>query len=199
MTRLKIGCSSCTPLQGAVIMALALIGCDRPSPPPPGDASDEPAIVMPAPVAPDIGGIPDTLVELDEGARSAGSRESGLCSFDKLNEERFVTGTPGTVSDPAAFSVSGWVGDKRTMSRPDATLRITQVSGGRAWEIDAGPGTGRQDVARHFESDGLRDAGFEVAADLTALPSGEYALSMTHKDGATLVSCDKGARIVISN
>jgi hypothetical protein len=194
--KLYLSISSCM----AVCATLFLAGCDRSTSPagveaPPAAAAsieDVPAAADPAPTGPSV------LTELDDAARSTATTASGLCSFDKIDGQRVSANSTTVVGDPVAFVVSGWVGDKSTMTRPVANLRITQADGTRDWEIMAGPPRGRGDVARHFDNEGLKDAGFEVAVDLSALPPGDYGLSVIHENGGRRFLCDKGARIRIA-
>ena len=139
---------------------------------------------------------PNTLTQIDEAGRSGNMSASGTCSFDKINGEKIGNATSVRVQDPADFSVSGWVVDKREMVRPQAVLRLREVNGG-AWEIGVGPGTGRGDVGRYLKKEELKDAGFEVKTDLSSLPSGEYALSLNYYSGDRRVACDKGLSILI--
>ncbi len=122
---------------------------------------------------------------------------SGMCSFDKINGEKVSAQSPVQVQNASDFTVSGWVVERETMTRPQAVLRLQAVNGGRAWEIGVGPGTSRGDVGRHLKVEGLRDAGFEVSMDLSALDPGEYVLSLNHHSGNRRVTCDKGTRIVV--
>lgn len=140
---------------------------------------------------------PTTLTEIDEAGRTAEMSPSGMCSFDKINGEAIGAAPLVRVQDAAGFSVSGWLVDQREMVRPQGVLRLQQVDAGRAWEISVGPGTGRGDVGRYLKKDELKDAGFHVQADLSSLPSGEYALSLNHYSGARRVACDKGRKILL--
>ena len=142
---------------------------------------------------------PITLTEIDEAELAIDMSASGMCSFDKINGVSISDGETVHVQNPADFSVSGWLVDKREMVRPQGALRIQQVSGMRAWEISAGPGTGRGDVGRYLKTEGLKDAGFEVKADLGALPPGEYSLSLNHYSGDRRIVCDKGKRISVGS
>lgn len=193
--------SPCFPALAACAL-LALGGCDRDAPPPevqPPPAAVAPVVdeTLPAAgprVAPEG---PSVLTEVDAAALSVAPAESGLCSFDTIDGQPIAGGTPVVVGDPAHFTVSGWVGEKATMTRPAANLRLTQVGGARSWEITAGPPRGRGDVANHFDADGLSEVGFEVSIDPSELPPGEYGLSLVHQVGGQQFICDKGTRIRI--
>lgn len=187
----------------ALIGCLFLSACDQSGTPPATASQDEaPAIEQEQPVAaPSIDPAtlagPTTLTEIDEAARSAEMSASGLCNFDTINGQRIGDATSVRVQDPAAFSVSGWLVEKREMLRPQGVLRLQEVNGGRAWEIGVGPGTSRGDVGRHLKKEELKDAGFEVQSDLSSLPAGEYVLSLNHYSGDRRVACDKGRRILL--
>jgi hypothetical protein len=204
MIRNKLRRSPVLPCMAACI-ALALVACDRSGPPtdvqaPPTDTAQsvvEPSATAPADPAATMSAGPDVLTELGDARRSAQVAESGLCNVDKINGQAITSGSASVVDDPAHLVVTGWVGDKATMTRPPATLRITEVDGARGWEISAGEPRGRIDVARHLGTDGMNDAGFEVAVDASALPPGEYRLAVVHEAGGRTVLCDKGARIRI--
>lgn len=142
-------------------------------------------------------GAPAPLKELDAAARSAETAVSGMCSFDKINGEGFGDTPTVRVQQPSDFSVSGWLVDKRGMVRPQGVLRFQEVNGARAWEIGIGPGTGRGDVGRYLKQPELKNAGFQVHADLSSLPPGEYSLSLNHYSGEQRVTCDKGKKILI--
>ncbi len=185
----------------AAIGCLALAACDQSSSPPahaPQDAAplEEPAQAAPA-VDPAAQAGPTTLTEIDEASRTASMPASGMCNIDKINGEKAGAESPVRVQNASDFTVSGWVVERGSMTRPQAVLRLQEVNGGRAWEIGVGPGTSRGDVGRHLKVEGLRDAGFEVQMDLSAVPPGEYALSLNHYSGGHQFTCDKGARIIV--
>lgn len=200
MIRQRMSCSHLLPVL-TVCTAFFAVGCDRSAPSPTAEAPPVTAATSGEKVPvemPDSGPSgPSVLTELDETARSAVIVPSGLCSFDAISGQAITNDATTVVVDPAAFVVSGWVGDRGTMTRPDANVRLTQAAGGRMWEITAGPAKRRGDVARHFNNDGLQDAGFEAAIDLSALSPGEYGLSMVHENGGRRFVCDKGAKVRI--
>lgn len=187
----------------AVIGCLVLSACNQSTPPAASAPQDETPVsvqeqsVSMPPIDPVTHDEPTTLTEVDEAGRSVEMSASGMCSVDKINGEMIGDVTSVRVQNPANFSVSGWLVDKREMVRPQGVLRLQQANGGRAWDIGIGAGTSRGDVGRYLKKEELKDAGFEVQADLSALPPGEYALSLNYKSGDRRVVCDKGRRILI--
>lgn len=190
----------------AICIALVLGGCDRSGsspdtqPPQPPPADQAPAVVDTPAAAPEPDALaagPADLTELDEAARLAPTTESRLCMFEKLDGQAIPANTTLVVDDPSNLAVVGWVGNKDTMTRPPARLRIALVDGTRSWEVSAGPPKGRGDVAKHFGDEGMRDAGFDVSVDASALPPGEYRLSIVHEADGRTFACAKGPRIRI--
>jgi hypothetical protein len=190
------------PLLLAFVVA-SLAACNRPQTPAsgsPGANTQAEAVVTPAPASetgPAAPAAPTVLTEQDEAARTQVSRASGWCNIDKVGGTLFPDGT-ATIADPAAFQLEGWLGDKGSMSRPEgAMLRLDAADGAHSWVIGIGPAVSRQDVAKHFQAPGLANSGFLLSADLSALPPGEYSLSLRYPSGNSVISCDKGRRISI--
>lgn len=188
-----------------LLLALAIVSlaaCNRPQTPAstaPAPASEAETVTpAPAPASgPVVPAAPTVLTEQDEAARTQVSRASGWCNIDKVGGALFPDGT-ATIADPAGFQLEGWLGDKGSMSRPEgAMLRLDAADGAHSWAIGIGPAVSRQDVAKHFQAPGLANSGFLLSADLSALPPGEYALSLRYPSGNSVISCDKGRRISI--
>ena len=161
----------------------------------PADAATAPA----TPAAPAAAmESPVVLTELNSQQLGAALTASGMCSLDSLDGQNFVSGQTVSLPDPSMARFRGWVADKGTMMRPASpALRVEAADGLRAWEIGVGKSVNRGDVARHFKVDALKASGFDLTADLSTLPPGEYALTLVHEARGKRMACDKGRRIRI--
>lgn len=192
----------------AIAVAFAATGCKP-------DSQSTPAVdqqtASPAPVvAPDAAGGTSTventiaqagLHELEATALATSLAQSGLCSLEKIGDQRLVAGQAMTLDSPSAAVVHGWVGDDTTKSWPQQgpSLRFDQVEGGRAWEAGLGTPLDRKDVARHFNADSMRLSGFSALVDLSALPPGEYTMRVVYDRSGRHVACDKNIQLRIGS
>ncbi len=133
-------------------------------------------------------------VELGAAARGRPTLVSRVCSFDTIDGDRIPRDGSLEVPVGTALAMQGWVVDEVSGQRPEAVIRFILLGANRAWEVDAGPGVARGDVARHLNMESLQDAGFELVVDTATLPAGDYALSVVHGGADGRKACDHGAR-----
>ena len=95
---------------------------------------------------------------------------------------------PASVATTHFLHVRGWLARSAAAGElPETTyVTLTDAAGSR-WLI-AARGTPRPDVAAYFRQPRLVDAGYAVAADVSAL-DGEYSLGLAYGDAGTLVLC----------
>lgn len=142
--------------------------------------------------------VPTTLAEMPSGRLAERADPSDFCSLDTVDGELLSAELARPIANPASTRLRGWVGDRVTLERPPSpVLRIVSADRTRGWEIAVGPPTARGDVARHFDAGTMQMSGFDFVVDLSALPPGEYVLSLHYLSSGRAVACDKGRRIVV--
>ena len=175
-------------------LCLALGACEPNKAPPQAtpDQQDAPTIATAAKATPQA----PAVQELDATARNAESTPSKLCNLESM-DGRNIGGEVVALSAPATTEFRGWIGDEATGKRPvDARLRFAAPGNQQAWELPVGAPIPRKDVADYMKIPTLGDAGFQVSADLTALPQGEYHVYLVFGGPTGGHRCDNGRRIV---
>lgn len=168
----------------SLALVLALAGC-QPAAPPERDVAGPPA-------------APTRLTALAPDRVGERADPSDFCSLDTVDGALFTLDPPTTLAHPESARISGWVGDRSTLARPDApVLRVNSADGTRAWEIWLGAPKSRGDVVRHYDAPGMQQSGFDAVFDLSALPPGEYRLSLAYQSSGRQVRCDQGRRVIV--
>lgn len=152
--------------------------------------SDVPETQAATNIAVDLAGVPN---EVD--AAIFDSKEvvtTDLCAV-RMNDVS-LSGRPTEVPDKASVWFQGWFGERETMSWPGSpSLYIRKDgSGGRVWEVKLPEPIPRGDVARSFKTETMRNTGFSVESNLSALPAGNFRLMLAFNKDDKQHRCDRG-------
>lgn len=120
---------------------------------------------------------------------------SNLCAIRANNIP--LSKNPTTISDKTSVVMHGWLGDEQTMAWPSGAVLYIQKDGERraVWSVVLPDPTARGDVARNFNSETMRNTGFDVTKNLTALPPGNYRLVLGFEKDGKQYRCDRSRLI----
>ncbi|MGY6517502.1 MAG: hypothetical protein ACXIUZ_02195 [Lysobacteraceae bacterium] len=111
----------------------------------------------------------------------------GACSIDSVRRGDNRPGDPGP---DTGLYVGGWIVDP-VGTHPPATVGLLLSGPGQVFLAEGSPGTTRPDLADAFGRPGLEGAGFDISADLSHVPPGDWQLGLVAFDGDTVLSCDR--------
>jgi hypothetical protein len=136
----------------------------------------------------------EASIQLSEGSVLA----SDLCAM-RVNDEK-LSATPMTVQASKPVEISGWVGDKATMTWPLQPMLLLEhaSSTAKVWKFDLQAPIERSDVARRLDAPSMLKSGYVVDVDLSNIPDGNYRLYAAHVSEGQLYLCRRGGALTIS-
>ncbi|MFV3306069.1 hypothetical protein ACNFBT_12385 [Pseudomonas sp. NY15181] len=122
----------------------------------------------------------------DEAEAVAVITSTHTCHLDLINgnQETLVRLTPGQLS------MRGWAFDRGTMTAPSNVEVVLKDSQGNAYNFPGSKRDERPDVAKAYKKEDIRNAGFQLVADASALPHGIYSIMVKMSEGKRTVQCD---------
>lgn len=123
---------------------------------------------------------------------------SDSCNIEAIGSEVFATTTAPIEVVERAVTIGGWVLSSSS-KKPGvpAQLRFLNAAGDAGATVRITSWNARPDVITDMGAVGSGDVGFVQAADLSALPAGQYQVSVAFEDGDRAFSCEKGRMIVL--
>lgn len=177
-------------------LLILLAACEKNAPPAQAaghaESANEPSA---APVNPAMNQDLENSPEVFSGQFLSGEIvKSDLCAI-RANKTP-LSKTPTLINDKSSVFLHGWLGDKQTMAWPTgAVLYIQGDRSGQVWSVTLPSPVPRGDVAKNFNSETMRNTGFEVTKNLMALPPGNYRLVLGFEKDGKQYRCDR-SRII---
>jgi hypothetical protein len=121
----------------------------------------------------------------DESEAVAVTTSTDSCHLDFINgsQERLVQVAPGRMD------IRGWAFDKSTMTTPANIEVVFKDTQGNAFNFAGGKRGERLDVAKAYSRESIKNAGFLLYADASALPQGVYSIMVKMSEGKRTVQC----------
>lgn len=176
------------------LSVLAAAGCQQVDPP----AADAEAVPVPA-ESPTQDAVTSgrpvfsaTEIRIDRDQVG----ENSLCAL-RVNGER-LTAPPPELSSKDRVSLSGWLGDDSTKSWPaDRPMLLLEhaTTAATVWQLDLPAPLERLDAARKLEQPSMQWSGFDLEADLSGVPGGNYRLYAAYYSDGKLHVCHRGGAL----
>lgn len=122
----------------------------------------------------------------DEAETLAVTTSTDTCHLDFINgsQERLVQLAPGRMD------IRGWAFDKNTMTTPQNVEVVFKDTQGNAFNFPGGKRGERPDVAKAYNQEKVKNAGFRLVADASTLPQGIYSIMVNMSEGKRTVQCN---------
>lgn len=124
--------------------------------------------------------------------------DSDLCGI-RVNDIK-LSAPPIPFAGHTEVEISGWIGDKVTMSWPEQPMLLVERGGSkpRLWQLDlVDEPTPRGGVERKYNLPSMRMTGFSLSASLSSIPDGNYRLHAAYAREGGLVICRRGGPFAI--
>lgn len=160
------------------------------------DFSPEPdqAALSTTPAAPPAG---KAMSELTYDERKLPLAAGGRCNLERANGRLFANG-PIDAAKGHTLTLTGWVANVEKRQIPASVDIRLVASNSRVWKIPAPTGIARADVQSLLGGDAaFAKPGYSVDFNV-AVPAGVYRTYVVFKDGDTLLACDNGRAIRVT-
>ena len=167
-------------------LALVLAACHNG---PPGSTTVEPASPATAnPYNPVTGAFESVAV--DELAKA---KQAGDCNVDSVNGQVASNGAPLDHRGTGQFA--GWLGDHASgKAPPDFQLVLTGASD---YAVKGTTGASRPDVASATGMPGFATSGYQLNANMSAVPVGSYGVTLVYQIKGEPMACATKVHVTV--
>lgn len=120
----------------------------------------------------------------------------GKCNMETINGARWGTSVP-VLDRTSPLRIAGWgvVDADKQVGAESTYVRLHSADGKGRFAL-AGK-TVRPDVGKYFSDPWLDGSGYELNAEIGALPAGDYTATLVMIQGARATLCDSGRRLTL--
>ncbi len=123
-----------------------------------------------------------------------GSTGNMLCHLDLVSGSP-ITDSQATARHGRGLALEGWA--QMNGKALSSLLIAFKSSSGVNYSVRPNLGVPREDVANAFNDPSLKNAGFAVTSDITALPNGSYELWLRGTTPASSSTCDLKVKLTV--
>lgn len=121
----------------------------------------------------------------------------GKCNMETVNGVHWGTTVHG-VDRAEPIRIAGWgVVDAANKIAAESTYVRLLSTDGKSQQFALATQTVRPDVGKYFSDPWLNGSGYEINAEVGALPAGDYAATLVMIRGANATLCDSGRRLTV--
>ena len=171
-------------LVGAMIVLMSVAG---------GCENKKAAVESPKPAVQFSSTLPSDLSNIPVSAGGAGNAEmiNSVMVTDKIEVK---------VNKKNKLSVVGWAANVKAVTIPPTVIiQLTSSSGNNSFYAVATriASKKRQDVADYFKNPKLENSSYQLDADISSIPQGQYLISILQSDGKYVIKTDTVRRLEI--
>lgn len=178
----------------AITLPLALVGCGNSTPLPATPAASASASATPAPAVsqkayiPSVGAFaPIAVTRLQQVTQTTDN-----CNLDAVDGK---SASDASLPHAGSADFTGWAADGVSGTVP-ANVQLI-LTGTQDFVVDVATGLQRNDVAKAQNKPAFATSGYQVKAGLSAVPAGEYGVTLLYSAGGHDLKCATPAKLSV--
>lgn len=187
--------SKVTITVACLVIALSM-GCEKKAEQAPS-APQPQAQTQPAPAAAQPQAAPAFSASQPPALVGKTPAPGGKVNLDALNKNS--ADATITVKSEDGFDINGWAFDDKSKTAPELVfIELASVKGGEKYYAAANR-SDRGDLATTFKVPAYKNAGYNLKADVTAVPAGEYQINIVQVVNGSPILADTTKKMIKAN